>query len=190
MQLIAPDPDIRLILRDLYASKRLLTPTEGLFFAHLQAITQGRCQLFTKVCLADIFKHLSGQIGDRNRISQKHVDFLICRHEDSMPMIGIELDDASHDNPERFKGDMLKNNVFAATGVPLLRLPVEEMHKTERIVALLTRAWHQRWTVLGAPREALSESAAAPSDSSPNSKRSLVEHLIRQARAQIAEIAA
>ena len=190
MQLIAPDPDVRLILRDLYASRPLLTPTESLFFAHLQAITQGRCQLFTKVNLADVFKHLSGRIGDRNRISQKHVDFLICRHEDSMPMIGIELDDASHDDPERFKGDMIKNNVFAATGVPVLRLPVGEMHQIDRIVALLTHAWHHRWTVLGAPPEALPSSVAALHGESAQPKQRLIDHLIRQARAQIAEIAA
>lgn len=192
MKLIAPDPDVRLILRDRYASKRLLTPTESLFFGQLQAITQGRCQLFTKVNLADIFKHLSGQIGDRNRISQKHVDFLICRNEDSMPMIGIELDDASHDDPERFKGDMIKNNVFAATGLPLLRLPVEEMHQLESIVAELTHAWHHRWALLEALPNALPEIEAIPAlaTTQPEADRQQFDHLINQARAALAELAA
>lgn len=148
MKLIAPDPEVRVRFRNVYASTPLFTPTERLFFTCLQYITQGRCQLFAKVNLADIIKPLSGKIGDRNQIDKKHVDFLICRLEDGMPMIGIELDDASHNNPERFKGDMIKNDVFAASGLPLLRLPVAEMSQLEKLVSELTYAWHQRSALL------------------------------------------
>ena len=56
--------------------------------------------------------------------------------------------------------------------------------------SLLTHAWHHRWTVLGAPPGALPSSVAALHGESSQPKQRLIDHLIRQARAQIAEIAA
>ncbi len=158
MQLIVPDPEVRVRYRNVYASKPLFTPTEQEFFTCLQHLTQGRCLLFAKVNLADIIKPLSGKIGDRNQIDKKHVDFLICRLDDGMPMIGIELDDSSHNDRGRFKGDMIKNDVFAATGLPLLRLPVSEMYQLEELVAELSRAWHRRSALL----EAVPKAAPLP----------------------------
>ena len=153
MKLIAPDPEVRVRFQNVYASTPLFTPTEQDFFACLQGLTQGRCLIFAKVNLADIIKPLSGKIGDRNQIDKKHVDFLICRQEDGMPMIGIELDDSSHNDRDRFKGDMIKNDAFAACGLPLLRLPVAEMHQLEKLVTELSHAWHHRSALLEAVPE-------------------------------------
>jgi hypothetical protein len=162
MKLIAPDPEVRVRFQNVYASTPLFTPTEQDFFACLQGLTQGRCLLFAKVNLADIIKPLSGKIGDRNQIDKKHVDFLICRHEDGMPMIGIELDDSSHNDRDRFKGDMIKNDAFAACGLPLLRLPVAEMHQLEKLVTELSHAWHHRSALLEAALVPAPEPAHLP----------------------------
>lgn len=63
-------------------------------------------------------------------------------------MLGIELDDNSHQGVERNKRDMFVNGLFASTGIPLLRLHVRDMDKMEELVAQLTRAWECRWQSL------------------------------------------
>lgn len=147
MKLIAPDPDMRVAMPYEYSAKPLLTPTEALFHACLQQITQQRCHIQIKPRLADVFQHEKTN-GAFQMISQKHVDFLICRNDDWMPMLGIELDDASHERAETKKRDMFVNLLFASTGVPLLRLPVQELGQLERLVEELTKAWNHRWKTL------------------------------------------
>ena len=149
MKLIAPDPAMRVALPYRYAAKPLLTPTEARFHECLLQITQERCLIQIKPRLADVFEHEKVN-GAFQMISQKHVDFLICRHGDWMPMLGIELDDASHNGKDRNERDMFVNQLFASTGVPLLRLPVGELDQLERLVAELTRAWERRWKTLEA----------------------------------------
>ncbi|MBL9184440.1 MAG: DUF2726 domain-containing protein [Verrucomicrobiaceae bacterium] len=148
MNLIAPLPGTQVRFRNVYASKPLLTENEARFFRLLHQLSQGRCQLFAKVNLADIVRPVNKAIGYRNKISQKHVDFLVCRNEDWMPMLAIELDDSSHANPKRHKQDEDKNDIFAAIGLPLLRLPLDEMNEHEELVRQLSDGWHQRWHIL------------------------------------------
>jgi hypothetical protein len=148
MNLIAPLPGTQVRFQHVYASKPLLTEHEARFFHLLHQLSQGRCQLFAKVNLADIVLPVTGAIGDRNKISQKHVDFLVCRNEDWMPMLAIELDDSSHAAKKRQKADQDKNDIFAAIGVPLLRLPLDEVDQHEELVSQLSNGWHQRWHIL------------------------------------------
>lgn len=147
MKLIAPDPEVRMAMPYAYTAKPLLTPTEARFHECLLQITDSRCRIQIKPRLADVFEHEKVN-GAFQMISQKHVDFLICRNDDWMPMLGIELDDASHNRADVRKRDMFVNLLFAATGVPLLRLPVQELGDLEKLVAELTRAWHHRWKTL------------------------------------------
>ena len=144
MKLIAPNHGMRLVMPWTYQAQPLITPAEARFHACLVRISQNRCLIQVKPRLADVFKAVSG-LGAFQKISQKHVDFLICRHEDWMPMLGIEVDDASHDAPERRQRDRFVNELFASTQVPLLRLPVQEIDHIERLVAKLTHAWQHRW---------------------------------------------
>ena len=147
MKLIAPDPEMRVAMPYEYSAKPLLTPTEARFHACLMQITQERCRIQIKPRLADVFQH-ENKNGAFQMISQKHVDFLICRNDDWMPMLGIELDDASHNSAKVKERDMFVNLLFASTGVPLLRLPVQELDQMERLVEELTRAWNRRWKTL------------------------------------------
>lgn len=147
MKLIAPDPEMRVAMPYTYTAKALLTPTEARFHSCLLQITQERCRIQIKPRLADVFEHEKVN-GAFQMISQKHVDFLVCRNEDWMPMLGIELDDSSHANPKRHKQDEDKNDIFAAIGLPLLRLPLDEMNEHEEIVRQLSDGWHQRWHIL------------------------------------------
>ncbi|MEZ5387413.1 MAG: DUF2726 domain-containing protein [Prosthecobacter sp.] len=147
MKLIAPDPEVRIRMPYEYTAKALLTPTEARFHECLLQITDSRCRIQVKPRLADVFQHENVN-GAFQKISQKHVDFLICRNDDWMPMLGIEVDDDSHQRADRKERDQFVNNLFASTGVPLLRLPVRELDHLEKLVSELTKAWHRRWKTL------------------------------------------
>lgn len=146
MRLIAPHPDVRVSFTRHYTAKTLLTATESKLYTSLAKLSQGRCIIACKPRLADFIQHY-----DRtgfNKISQKHVDFLICRIEDGMPMMGIELDDPSHEAADRKKRDIEVNGMFASIGLPLLRIPVAEMDQVERFLGELDRAWNRRTETL------------------------------------------
>ncbi len=66
----------------------------------------------------------------------------LCRRATREPV------DASHDSAEKFARDIFVNELFAGAGVPLLRLPVEELDHLEKLVETLTRAWQHRWALL------------------------------------------
>jgi len=149
MQMIAPPPETRIALEWKYQPKALLTVTEAAFHQVLNSLSDGRCHILCKPRLADFLQHVSGA-GAFQKISQKHVDFLICRPGDWMPMLGIELDDHTHERKEVKARDMFVNAVFAQAGIPLVRLHVSEMERLEQIVEKLSHAWTLRWQRLEA----------------------------------------
>ncbi len=148
MKLIAPHSETRIAIDHDYTAKPLLTPTEARFHTCLELISQRRCRIQIKPRLADVFAHAKGDLAGFNKISQKHVDFLICRNDDWMPMLAIELDDDSHELKARKQRDIFVNSLFASTGIPLLRIHVKEIDQIEALVEKLTLAWQRRWAAL------------------------------------------
>lgn len=80
-----------------------------------------------KVNLSDIFfvSHPERNQAAWNRISRKHVDFLLCNSRSMRPRIGIELDDSSHAREDRQARDAFVQQVFEASGLSLLRFPAQ-----------------------------------------------------------------
>jgi very-short-patch-repair endonuclease len=150
MKLIAPAPGTRLAaLKHEYTFKPLLSEVERQFFACLEQISGRRCHLVVKPRLADFVQHYDG-FASLNPIGQKHVDFLVCRHGDWMPMLGIELDDSTHNRKDRRESDCFKNNLFAHIGIPLLRVNVWEVKNVQRLVERLSEGWERRCLRLAA----------------------------------------
>jgi hypothetical protein len=144
MKLIAPAPGTRLAqIKYDYSPKPLLTPVEARFFNVLKQISGERVHIVCKPRLADLIDHVPGQGGFQS-ISQKHVDFLVCRPDDWMPMLAIEVDDSSHERKDRRARDWFVNNLFAHVGVPLLRVPVQEVENLELLVKRLSDGWDNR----------------------------------------------
>ena len=155
MKLIAPDPGTRLAsLRHEYAAKPLLSAVEERFFRVLHAVSADRVHIVCKPRLADFIQHTDGFAGF-NAISQKHIDFLVCRPADWMPMLAIEVDDSSHNRADRRTRDTFVNNLFAHIGVPLLRLGVKEVDDMQALVNGLSEAWFRRCRRLGVSAQAL-----------------------------------
>lgn len=79
--------------------------------------------------------------GAFRHISEKSVDFVLCDKAYISPKLAIELDDRSHERPERRNRDREVERILQGAGVPLLRLenhgrfsPAEVSHKVKSIL--------------------------------------------------------
>ncbi|MBW8780344.1 MAG: DUF2726 domain-containing protein, partial [Verrucomicrobia bacterium] len=110
-----------------YLKKSLFSPAERSFVGVLESLDYEGVTIASKVRLADIFGVKKGlERGDRqraiNRISAKHVDFLLIQSSDGRPILGVELDDSSHDEEERVARDSFVDFVFSSAGLPILHV--------------------------------------------------------------------
>lgn len=103
----------------------LLTPAELAFFAVLEPLVHSTHRISAKVRLADLFSAVQGpgQQTAFNKISRKHIDFVVTDSATSRILCGIELDDSSHNRPDRIERDRFVNELFARNQLPLLRVP-------------------------------------------------------------------
>lgn len=124
----------------------ILTPTERSFFGALEQACPDGVGLLAKVRLGDIFKPRKGltpsvRARAGNQINQKHVDFLLVRVADLVPLAGIELDDSSHGRADRQKRDAFVDDVFRSSNLPLLHVLAQATYRAAdlrtQIMALL-----------------------------------------------------
>lgn len=114
----------------------LLSGAELEFFQALQGVLKhptepgGLAQALVMCCvrLGDLVFVEKGTdrslaTSTRNRINQKHVDFVLVEPESLRVMLAIELDDATHRRRDRAARDELVDRALESAGVPLLRWP-------------------------------------------------------------------
>ncbi len=107
----------------------LLTVGELDFFHALREAVQHEFFIACKPRLADVITVEEGAAEWRaafNRIQSKHVDFLLCRPDSLAPVLVIELDDPSHNRPDRIERDEFVNCALAAANLPILHVPIAE----------------------------------------------------------------
>jgi len=127
---------------------KFLSPAEFGFYKVLSSAIPSDIAILAKTRLADIVKvdrtitpYSSEARLYFNKVVQKHVDFLICQADTLKPLAGIELDDTSHQEPERVSRDELVDNVFEAANLPLVRIQVQEKYDQGEITRLLSPFW-------------------------------------------------
>lgn len=106
-----------------YKPKFLLTENEKSAYRKIKPITyELGLALFTKVRLFDLVEPIQGASNYKGamwKIQAKHVDFVICnRYLD--PKLIIELDDSSHQRPDRRARDDFVDTVVRNCGYPIL----------------------------------------------------------------------
>lgn len=105
-----------------YEKIKILTPYEYKFYNFIRDKAKSLDYIICpKVRLADICKSTDKDIKYFNKISSKHLDFLICDY-DLNPIFAIELDDKSHLSAKAKANDEFKNKVLDKIGVPLKRI--------------------------------------------------------------------
>ena len=121
-------------LRPFSRRKYLLTPPEKRFYNVLRRVVAPHSVL-AKVRLADVVhaeeRHRLWQTNF-NKICSKHIDFLICDAALS-PIIAIELDDSSHQLPDRAARDRVVNRILKIASLPILRVPVRRTYDPAEI---------------------------------------------------------
>lgn len=132
----AQSPEFPYHLRD-----HFLSPAELSFFNVLRTAIGNRAALCTKVALGDIFMVKKDDPSRyriyTNKIDRKHVDFLLCDPITMRPVLGIELDDKSHQRQDRQERDAFVDQVFAAARLPLLHVPVKRGYVVSELSAQL-----------------------------------------------------
>ncbi|MBE2283260.1 MAG: DUF2726 domain-containing protein [Prosthecobacter sp.] len=125
----------------------LLTPNEALFHACLENLTQYACHIQAKPRLAEVLQH-EDLIGFQ-RICHRHIDFLVYRRQDWMPMIAIEFEDSSAEKAARKDRDRnLAIEVLSAAGIPILRVHSREIQQMETLMHKFSAAWQHRLEIL------------------------------------------
>jgi hypothetical protein len=116
-----------------------LSPAEASFFRVLRLTVGDRLVICPKVRLGDLFfvARPNENRGASTRIASKHVDFVLCDPATLKPVAGLELDDSSHRKSASASRDQFKNDLFAAAGLPLIRVPVRPAYETGQVTALL-----------------------------------------------------
>jgi hypothetical protein len=121
--------------------KALLTPAERSFFGVLQQALTGHAVIVAiKVRVADLVvieKGVEGRQGWLNKVTGKHVDFLICRADTTAPVLAIELDDRSHGRAGRVSRDEFLDGCLSAAGLPLVRVAAARAYSVAEIQAIV-----------------------------------------------------
>ncbi len=120
--------------------ERLVTKTELRFYRALQKAAMDDFDLFAMVRIADILQVQEGVAKRRmwlNKILAKHIDFVLCDPGTLQPKLAIELDDRSHERPDRQERDEFVDRAFESAGLRLLRIPVAKNYDPKQLRELL-----------------------------------------------------
>jgi very-short-patch-repair endonuclease len=165
-----------------------LSNAETSFCQVLRAVVGERAVVCPKVNLGDLFFVAKGDHRKNraleNRIDRKHVDFLLCEPKTMRPIVGLELDDKSHNRPGRQTRDQLVKNVFSAAGLPLVRFAVRSGYAPSEVEAQIGTYLAEpiATTVTPVKPPKSPEAATASADSSPDCPKCGSKMVLRTAK--------
>jgi hypothetical protein len=115
-----------------------LSAAESSLYHVLLSIVGDQATICPKVRLADILfvTRPNENYGAYNRISSRHVDFLLCQPQTMKPIVALELADASHASLNRQERNAFVGGAFEAAGLPLVRLPVQRGYNRAELEAM------------------------------------------------------
>lgn len=123
-----------------FARERLVTKTELRFFRSLRKAVQSEWEIFAMVRIADLLRVEKNAKNKRawiNKILAKHIDFVICDRNSLKPLLCIELDDSSHERPDRVERDKFVNEAFESAELPLIRVPVSDEYSPSELRSVI-----------------------------------------------------
>lgn len=131
----------------------ILTAAENRFYLALLKAIENRAVIIPKVGLQDVFAITDREnyMSARNRISTRHIDFLICEINTLRPLVGVELDDSSHNRAETQKHDLFKNQVFENAHLSLVRVAVKQNYNVDELKTVLQMYFKREETVQTPP---------------------------------------
>ena len=108
-----------------FSKDRLLSKGELAFYRVLRQILPPSLSASMKVRLSDVIGCTGAgwRSGFGAKISQKHIDFVLVDAATTDIRLAIELDDRTHQRPDRRDRDTFVDRALATAGVPILRVP-------------------------------------------------------------------
>lgn len=116
-------------------SDSFLSDAELAFLRVLRGVVGKDSIICPKVRLLDILyvTRPEQRQAFQNKIMSKHVDFLLCNSQSMRPVLGIELDDSSHQRSRGRERDAFVNRAFAAASLPLLRFQAHRSYSPDDV---------------------------------------------------------
>jgi len=132
-----------------------LSSAELSFYHVLEHMTGTVVVALSKVNLADIFyvSRTNEYMKHFNKINRKHVDFLMCDSKTMRPILGIELDDRSHQKQKQQERDIFVDKVFRTAGLPLVHIKASMSYDTRELSNLFRNALHDENAKIHALKE-------------------------------------
>lgn len=128
-------------LESCYKKRDLLTKAEWKFYTALKEFIGEDFVITMKVRLADIIESENKKdIVAFRKIMAKHLDFVIVNKDSASVICCIELDDKSHQRPNRKVRDQFLECALASAEVPLVRVPVRSSYD-ESYIANYFSTW-------------------------------------------------
>lgn len=116
--------------------KSVMTTAEENFYKKLTSALHDNYIIIPQAHLSIIFNHtVYGQNwrGAFSAINGKSIDFLIIDRDTFQPLVGIELDDSSHERRDRQERDKIVNAIFKQTNLPLVHFSTGEWNTPDDI---------------------------------------------------------
>lgn len=123
----------------------LMTKPENNFYQVLLKCVEKKYVVFPQVPLHAIVK--SKNQTYRNKIDRKRLDYVIFSDKYYSPILVIELDDSSHNLPERQERDALVDKILFKANIPILHIKNSNKYETSNISSLINnkiRLWNYR----------------------------------------------
>jgi hypothetical protein len=136
--------------------RALFTAAERSFLGVLeQAVGEGH-RVFGKVRLADVIKVNSGLSRSArqvafNRITAKHLDFVLCDPTDLTVVAAIELDDKSHEATSRQQRDSFVDAALGVAGIPVHHFSAKRSYSVHDLRGAILEGVQDRVGGSGAP---------------------------------------
>jgi len=123
--------------RYLYESKsEYLTKAELTFLSVLRQAVNGAYEIVPQVPLGSIVRvknNSKDYYAHYNQIDRKILDFVLFEIFSFKPLLVIELDDSSHNLPDRKNRDKFVDKVLEVVKLPILHIPVRNTYDTNEI---------------------------------------------------------
>jgi very-short-patch-repair endonuclease len=119
----------------------LMTASEVRFFERLQDALP-EYFIFSQVQLSRLIQ--CNQAAEQkfwlNRINRMSADFVVVDDDAQTVLVVIELDDWTHDRPDRVRADRKKDKALASAGLPILRFDGRRMPGVPQLRSDVQRA--------------------------------------------------
>lgn len=114
--------DKNIIDLSIFRRKSLMTFYEKRFFEELREAFFDKYDIYPQTQLGAIFEPKSKRSnwGPLNRLN-KRIDFLIVERDSQVPLLGIELDDSTHERKVRRDRDKFVEYLFKYNNIPFVR---------------------------------------------------------------------